>query len=60
MIFRIGLPKSEELQGLDSDNGGWTDIAREPDKQKNDIPCNCFCPSSWSHQAVFFVIAAIS
>lgn len=60
MISRVGLPKSEESYDLAVDEGRWDDIAKDPDKQKNDIPCNCFCPSSWSHQAVFFVIAAIS
>ena len=48
MVFRIGLPRADESYDLASDGGQWADIAKDPDKQKNDIPCNCFCPSSSS------------
>lgn len=43
MIFRIRLPRLEEIIGLDSEDGSWHDIARPKDYMLKDNNCTCFC-----------------
>ena len=43
MIFRIRLPRLEEIIGLDSDDGSWHDIARPKNYMLIGEKCTCFC-----------------
>ena len=52
MIFRIGLPRSDDEFGLDSDGGSWDDVAKDPEKKKS---CVCICFGIILVQASAFV-----
>ena len=44
MIFRIRLPRLEELIGLGSDEGSWHDLAKPKTPQDHqDLRCTCYC-----------------
>ena len=58
MIFRIGLPRSEELYDLDSDGEHWDDIARDLDKKKKDA-CSCICVSYLNFHVANLIISVV-